>query len=261
MHIDEIEDSEDPMTPSPPRRRKRSASPPRQTLTLSQAAQDDTAKSATDPLRTATTLDSAGETTKAAAKTKDAATRQHTPEVLAALFPQITQAIKEEPRSQNHGKLSWHEHILLYDPIVLEDLQEWLHAKGLRMRVPVSVVEGQARGGKAVAKPKAKKSTKAKAKAKAKPKAKGGRGKKKKNDGDAVTDAETDSDGSAGSGADTDADSDVQDVLLGGEAAREQQQQQPGVLVALDPWVVQRWCDANSVCCTFRESRNARKTR
>ena len=59
----------------------------------------------------------------AAATTKDA--RQ------AELFRHITRAIKTEQRSQYPAagaEPSWHEKMLLYDPVVLEDLAAWLNA-------------------------------------------------------------------------------------------------------------------------------------
>ncbi|KAF7553754.1 hypothetical protein G7Z17_g3416 [Cylindrodendrum hubeiense] len=44
------------------------------------------------------------------------------------LFDHITQAIKSTPRTLDPLNPSWHEKILLYDPIVLEDLAAWLNA-------------------------------------------------------------------------------------------------------------------------------------
>ena len=44
-----------------------------------------------------------------------------------ALFPAITKAIKGEQKDKNDArKLTWQEKMLLYDPIVLEDLTMWL---------------------------------------------------------------------------------------------------------------------------------------
>ncbi|KAI9802472.1 MAG: hypothetical protein M1825_002857 [Sarcosagium campestre] len=47
------------------------------------------------------------------------------------LFSHITRAITSQPRSRDKKNLSWHEKILLYDPIVLEDLAAWLNVEGL----------------------------------------------------------------------------------------------------------------------------------
>lgn len=49
----------------------------------------------------------------------------------AALLTKITEAITTYPPSHNMKRLTWHEKILLYDPIVLEDLATWLNLEGL----------------------------------------------------------------------------------------------------------------------------------
>ncbi|KAI0468454.1 hypothetical protein F4859DRAFT_204485 [Xylaria cf. heliscus] len=43
------------------------------------------------------------------------------------LFRHITKAVTSTPRSQDPSKPSWHEKMLLYDPIILEDLASWLN--------------------------------------------------------------------------------------------------------------------------------------
>ncbi|KAI1384179.1 uncharacterized protein F4822DRAFT_418926 [Hypoxylon trugodes] len=48
-----------------------------------------------------------------------------------ALFRHITRAVKAAPRSRDPANPSWHEKMLLYDPIVLEDLAAWLNAGAL----------------------------------------------------------------------------------------------------------------------------------
>ncbi|PNY24350.1 Structure-specific endonuclease subunit SLX4 [Tolypocladium capitatum] len=45
----------------------------------------------------------------------------------SALFLHITKAVTTSPRTTDPAKPSWHEKILLYDPIVLEDLTSWLN--------------------------------------------------------------------------------------------------------------------------------------
>ena len=47
------------------------------------------------------------------------------------LFTHITRAIKNEPPSKGTSKPNWHEKILLYDPIILEDLTLWLNTGAL----------------------------------------------------------------------------------------------------------------------------------
>ncbi|OIW23887.1 hypothetical protein CONLIGDRAFT_637128 [Coniochaeta ligniaria NRRL 30616] len=46
----------------------------------------------------------------------------------ARLFAYITDAVRTAPRSKDPQNPSWHEKMLLYDPIVLEDLAAWLNA-------------------------------------------------------------------------------------------------------------------------------------
>lgn len=45
----------------------------------------------------------------------------------AKMFSLITKAITSSPRSTDPTKPSWHEKILMYDPVILEDLTEWLN--------------------------------------------------------------------------------------------------------------------------------------
>ena len=47
------------------------------------------------------------------------------------LSDKITEAITTFPSSSNSLTLTWHEKILIYDPIVLEDLTTWLNTVGL----------------------------------------------------------------------------------------------------------------------------------
>ncbi|KAI1138154.1 hypothetical protein F5Y05DRAFT_52500 [Hypoxylon sp. FL0543] len=49
----------------------------------------------------------------------------------AELFKHITRAVTSAPRSRDPTQPSWHEKMLLYDPIVLEDLATWLNAGAL----------------------------------------------------------------------------------------------------------------------------------
>ncbi|KAI0096681.1 hypothetical protein GGR51DRAFT_543014 [Nemania sp. FL0031] len=45
----------------------------------------------------------------------------------AELFKHITKAVISTPRSQDPSNPSWHEKMLLYDPIILEELASWLN--------------------------------------------------------------------------------------------------------------------------------------
>ncbi|KAL8820256.1 MAG: hypothetical protein Q9223_001488 [Gallowayella weberi] len=52
-------------------------------------------------------------------------------EKMAALFPIITKAVTSFPPTHDLQNLTWFERMLLYDPIVLEDLTGWLNSEGL----------------------------------------------------------------------------------------------------------------------------------
>lgn len=60
-----------------------------------------------------------------------ATTTTTTGQPLADLFRHITKAVTSAPRSQDPARPSWHEKMLLYDPIVLEDLAAWLNGGAL----------------------------------------------------------------------------------------------------------------------------------
>ena len=49
----------------------------------------------------------------------------------ALLLSQITKAVTTFPPTHDHTNLTWYEKILMYDPIVLEDLTAWLNTEGL----------------------------------------------------------------------------------------------------------------------------------
>ncbi|MCJ1389974.1 5'-flap endonuclease, partial [Xylographa bjoerkii] len=100
---DDIEDPNPPPTPSPPRRRT-PISPP-QALPLANPA-----------LATTTKI-----------LLRDSFSSQTQPD----LFAKITEAVTTFPPTHDPKNLTWYEKILLYDPIVLEDLATWLNTEGL----------------------------------------------------------------------------------------------------------------------------------
>lgn len=59
------------------------------------------------------------------------------PSLAPTLFPKITSTVRSTPPSRDHKAPTWHEKILLYDPIVLEDLTSWLNDQGVRLEVSV----------------------------------------------------------------------------------------------------------------------------
>jgi hypothetical protein len=113
QHIDDIEDSEVDDTPSTPRRRGAASSSPQLPLTTSTKESEPTGK------RANTTI----------------LNDQHPrwPKVKAKLFQEITSIVKSAPPTGDIRKPSWHEKMLLYDPIVLEDLTAWLNEQGLKV--------------------------------------------------------------------------------------------------------------------------------
>jgi hypothetical protein len=109
---EEIEDSDSPLTPSPPRR----ATPHRRTPSL-------TLRASLSP----TSLSPASLSPPASSIADSAAIHDD-----MALHTHITRAIVTAPRAAPPTLVpSWHEKILLYDPIVLEDLTAWLNTGAL----------------------------------------------------------------------------------------------------------------------------------
>jgi hypothetical protein len=97
---EEISDSDTPLTPSPPRRRaSRVHTPPPLSL-----VEDDVADITLPPL------------------SPNSAEQE--------LFDHITEAVTTAPRGTPQAP-SWYEKMLMYDPIVLEDLTRWLNTEGL----------------------------------------------------------------------------------------------------------------------------------
>lgn len=46
----------------------------------------------------------------------------------SALFSHITKAVTSAPRTTDPENPSWHEKMLMYDPVILEDLTAWLNS-------------------------------------------------------------------------------------------------------------------------------------
>ncbi|KAF2168489.1 hypothetical protein M409DRAFT_21238 [Zasmidium cellare ATCC 36951] len=169
IDIDEISESDSPSTPSPPRQRAGSSPPTVQPLDLRTAASPSLRVKA--PAVVSSTL-----------KLNDSIFA----DIQADIFSRITATIRSTAPSTDMKNPTWHEKILLYDPIVLEDLTAWLNEQGL-------CIEMQ--------------------RLKPKPKS---RGRKKK---DAVPD----------------------------------EPEYETVKEELKPWMVQKWCEDNSICCLWKE--------
>jgi hypothetical protein len=115
QHIDDIEDSEPNITPSPPRRRGR---PPKDSA--SQLPELVTTEAVSKRVNTVMA----------------SASHQDWPAIQPILFKDITETIKATLPSTDIRKPSWAEKISMYDPIVVEDLTTWLNEDmGLRVRV------------------------------------------------------------------------------------------------------------------------------
>ncbi len=97
---EEIYDSDSPLTPSPPRRRAKVRTPPL-------------------PLRLSVSGD-CDESLVISPTSEQVRLHKH-----------ITRAITTAPPSKDPKNPSWHEKILLYDPIILEDLATWLNTGAL----------------------------------------------------------------------------------------------------------------------------------
>jgi len=161
--IDDIEDSEPELTSSPPRRR----SPPRLPATLelsphSARKRQRTASRSPSPspgsgqsptvksINPASIVKGTSKPTKPTkakrAPAKPKPTKPTTEEEAAhnaLLFKAITAAITSAPPTTDLKRPSWYEKMLLYDPIVLEDLAGWLNGGVLLPYVRAQEVEGR----------------------------------------------------------------------------------------------------------------------
>jgi hypothetical protein len=97
---EDISDSDTYITPSPPRRRPSQVGKPPLPLKTASASVEDSTIFLTESSQ-------------------------------LQLFKHITHAVKAAPRSKDSKIPSWHEKILLYDPIILEDLAIWLNSGAL----------------------------------------------------------------------------------------------------------------------------------
>jgi hypothetical protein len=126
MAIDEISDSDTPATPSPPRIRRAASSPP--TIRPLPLSLPPSPAEAEIPILLHPILN-----------ITDAAW----PGVRAILFPKITHLVKSTPPSTEMNLPTWHEKMLLYDPIVLEDLTAWLTEQGLKYKLRRPFTKGK----------------------------------------------------------------------------------------------------------------------
>ncbi|KAH8423216.1 protein slx4 [Aspergillus melleus] len=119
--IEEIQDSEDELTPSPSRLLSRYTFPTTERLSLPMSPIPST------PTRS---------TTRSHLQ-QSAAPQPTKPSAPPDLANQITKAVRTQAqhRASNapHKHLTWHEKMLMYDPIILEDFTGWLNTEGLAL--------------------------------------------------------------------------------------------------------------------------------
>lgn len=136
-HIDEIEDSEPELSPSPPNisRHFTSLGP---TLQLSPSKE---ASSSTGVKKVRGKGKGNDSPKKSNSNMSRVPPKSKQPPVADAVFMNITKVIKSAPSTLDPTKLSWHERMLLYEPIIIEDLTEWLREQ--KVSGPVSGAKGK----------------------------------------------------------------------------------------------------------------------
>ncbi|KAI9371645.1 hypothetical protein BJX61DRAFT_534615 [Aspergillus egyptiacus] len=122
IDVEEIQDSEDELLPSPSQLHRRFfTSPPKPKQTLA------TSMIPSSPSRSQTITTSSHESREAS---NAIPVNDLDKSCLPDLGEQITKAVRAQPR-QRSSRPSWHEKILMYDPIYLEDFTAWLNTEGL----------------------------------------------------------------------------------------------------------------------------------
>ncbi|KAJ5468358.1 hypothetical protein N7475_006110 [Penicillium sp. IBT 31633x] len=144
VDIEEIQDSEEEMIPSPSQVQKHYTDIYSKSKTSRQAQQDslDIITKTPSPSPTKRKVVSSKASVKRPSSSTYIATTRTTESSkqisLAEISAQITHAVRVQPRlslpSSSRGsrtRPTWHEKILMYDPIVLEDFTAWLNMEGL----------------------------------------------------------------------------------------------------------------------------------
>lgn len=135
LDVDEISDSDSPTTPSPPRRRATSTPPaiPPLDIAVDGSPLGQLKDKASAVIGSSSTI-KPGEPQWAAIRDQ--------------LFPKISATIKDVSISTDPSAPSWYQKILMYDPIVLEDLTAWLNKQGLRIQLQKQKPKIKKRGRK-----------------------------------------------------------------------------------------------------------------
>ncbi|RMZ68480.1 Structure-specific endonuclease subunit SLX4 [Pyrenophora seminiperda CCB06] len=129
IDIDEILDSEDEhleiLSPTPPRTRKHLDSGPLPLLSLSPTRSPSKAKKPTTPKRKAKGPPIDPDVTPVHCIPNHLLAWEH---IKPSVFSQLTTHIRSLPPTTDPAHPSWHEKILMYDPIMLEDLTRYINA-------------------------------------------------------------------------------------------------------------------------------------
>jgi hypothetical protein len=142
VDVEEIQDSEEEVFLSPSQVQKRyteifsSATASTQVPSLEILTEDrpptPAKRKAPAASKTSRSIKSSSSAAAAAAKTDKPLTADRTS--LLDISIQITKAVRAQPQllpSSSRSQPTWHEKILMYDPIVLEDFTSWLNVEGL----------------------------------------------------------------------------------------------------------------------------------
>lgn len=108
--------------PSTPKRRKRAAQPGRERPDSDVESEIETGSSSSEQL-----VSPAGNGASISEDTEISLNLSPNAQ-LSALFSHITKAVTSAPRTTDPANPSWHEKMLMYDPIILEDLTAWLNS-------------------------------------------------------------------------------------------------------------------------------------
>jgi hypothetical protein len=136
VEIEEIQDSEDELLPSPSQLQTQLFGPPRE---ITRELPTLTIPSSPGPIWPASSnrnLNGASITTATTTNFVTCASlKENTDEELLLEFGDlITRAVRAQPRNgHSSSRPSWHEKMLMYDPIYVEDFTAWLNTEGLNL--------------------------------------------------------------------------------------------------------------------------------
>ncbi|KAJ0420017.1 hypothetical protein BJY00DRAFT_146940 [Aspergillus carlsbadensis] len=136
VDIEEIQDSEDELLPSPSRLQIQLFDLPRESNRELSTSTNLSSPAPSRPASSNRNFNRALTTTVTTTKFGTSLpSKDNTDERLLLEFGDlITKAVRAQPRNgHSSSRLSWHEKILMYDPIYLEDFTAWLNTEGLSL--------------------------------------------------------------------------------------------------------------------------------